>query len=219
MEIHKTSLLPSSSNALLTQYGEKVGDYFFAPLRKHIFTEQGIKRWYAWTLAGRPNEGTGFAAVNLGTETTVYEHVPIPANRIVLVSHAFETMAARVLIPSPGIYFITVSFVPVIFEGEYTVSVCANGKRLWDDLLSNAETNSQYSVFLRLTSSGFIDFAVNAEKAGQTVPCRAFVEYAVAQCDDATGHLKLRRDDRASGLDEDQIVQRHALRKLILQSG
>lgn len=208
--MHNANLLPSSSETLLTQYGEKVGDYFFAPLRKYTFTEQGIKRWYAWTLAGRPNEGTGFAAANLGSGTTVYEHVPVPPNRVVLVSHSFETMAARVHIASAGTYFIAVSFVPVFFEGEYTVSVCANGKRLWDDRISNTETNPQYSVFLRFTSPGFVDFAINAEKAGQTVPCRAFLQYGVAQCDDATGQLTLRCDDRASGLDESRIVQLHS---------
>lgn len=208
--MHNASLLPSSSRNFLTQYGEKVGDYFFAPLRKHTFTEQGIKRWYAWTLAGRPNEGTGFAAANLGSGTTIYEHVSIPPNRIVLVSHAFETMAARIHIASPGIYFITGSFVPVVFEGEYTVSVCANGKRVWDERVPNAETNPQYSVFLHFTSPGFVDFAVNAEKAGQTVPCRAFLQYAVAQCDDATGQLKLRCDDGVSGLDENRIIQLHS---------
>lgn len=208
--MHNASLLPSSSRNFLTQYGEKVGDYFFAPLRKHTFTEQGIKRWYAWTLAGRPNEGTGFAAANLGSGTTIYEHVPVPPNRIVLVSHAFETMAARIHIASPGIYFITGSFVPVVFEGEYTVSVCANGKRVWDERVPDAEANPQYSVFLHFTSPGFVDFAVNAEKTGQTVPCRAFLQYAVAQCDDATGQLKLRCDDGVSGLDENRIIQLHS---------
>lgn len=210
MEIRNANPLPCASKSLVTQYGEKVGDYFFAPLRKYTFTEQGIKRWYAWPLAARPNEGTGFAATNFGHVTTTYEHVPIPANRVVLVSHAFETMAIRVHIPSPGTYFITASFIPAVFEGEYAVAVCANGKRLWDGRISNAEESSQYSVFLRFTSSGFVDFSINTEKSKQTVPCRAFLKYAVVQCDEVTGQPQLRCDDRASGLDEAQIIQLHS---------
>lgn len=210
MEIRPVSPLPCASEALVTQYGEKVGDYFFSPLRKYSFTEQGVKRWYAPHLASRPQVGTGFAATNLGARTTTYELVPIPPRRTVVVSHSFETMAARTFVSSPGTYFVAVSFVPTNFEGEYVVTVCANGKRLWAASISNADCNPRYSIFLRFTTPGFVDFSVNADKEGQTAPCRAFIQYVFAKCDDATGALEIRCDDRASALGEEDVIDLHA---------
>ncbi|QDQ83138.1 Stf0 family sulfotransferase [Paraburkholderia megapolitana] len=206
MENQISKLPPYASDTFLTQYGEKVGDYFFSPLRKYTFTEQGIKRWYAPHLASRPQDGTGFAATSFGSALTTYELVPIPPHRTVLVSHAFETMAARVLISSPGTYFVAISFTPTTFEGEYVVTVCANGKRLWEESISEPAANPRYSAFLRLSTAGFIDFSINTKKENQTVSCRSFIQYTIIRCNEATGNPELRYDDHASGFDEREII-------------
>lgn len=202
--------LPCAQDAFSIQYGEKVGDYFFSRLRKHVFTEKGIKRWYAPHLASRPHDGRGFAATNYGETTAIHELVSIPPNRTVLVSHAFETIAARIFIPAAGTYFVAASFTPALFEGEYAVTVCANGNRLWENCISDVDCNSGYTAFLRLTSAGFIDLSINTEKEIQTVPCRSFIQYAIIKCDEKTGAFKLRCDDRASDFDEHQIADLHS---------
>jgi LPS sulfotransferase NodH len=201
--------LACASRSFGTRYGEKVGDYFFAPLRKYTFTERGVKRWYAPRLVARQHEGMGFAAINLGEEATVHENVPIPPQRAVLVAHAFETMAARVHVTSPGTYFIAAVFSPTGFEGPYVVTVGVNGKRLCQSTITH-DAQPRHGVFVRMTAPGFIDFANNADKEGQTVHCRTFVQYAVVRCDDATGALELRCDDRASDLEVREIVALHA---------
>lgn len=203
-------LVPCTSTPFATQYGEKVGDYFFSPLRKYSFTEQGVKRWYAPLLLGRPDQGRGFAAINLGDVTSTHENIPIPPQRAVLVAHAFETIAARVHVPSPGTYFVVALFSPVGYEGPYEVVVSANGKRLGASTVSDHACGTRHAAFVRLTASGFIDFAINTDKEGQIVACRTFVQYAVVRCDDATGALRLRCDDRASDLAEREIVELHA---------
>ncbi|MCX4159965.1 MULTISPECIES: Stf0 family sulfotransferase [Paraburkholderia] len=210
MENQTVNPLPSAQNTFLTQYGEKIGDYFFSPLRKYTFTEGGIKRWYAPNLASRPQDGTGFAATNLGAATSIYELVPIPPHRTVLVSHAFETMAARILIPSPGTYFVVATFTPTTFEGGYVITVCANGKRLWEDSISDINSAPRYAGFVKLTSTGFIDFTVNADRERQSASCRSFIQYAIIKCDDATGELKLRCDDRASDPGSNEIADFYA---------
>jgi LPS sulfotransferase NodH len=210
MEHHYVNSLPCLSKAFPVQYGEKVDDYFFSPLRKHIFVEQGVKRWYAPLLAARPRDGRGFAAINLGESDALHETVLIPPGNALLVAHAFETMAVRIHVPSPGTYFVAAQFVPVQFEGDYVVSVCANGKRMWDGRIGRSSRDVGHAVFLQLSEPGFVDFAINAEKAGQTVPCRALVRYALVRCDAATGALQLRCDDRAAALDEQALVEAHA---------
>lgn len=210
MEYLYVNSLPCLSKAFPTQYGEKVGDYFFSPLRKHIFTEQGIKRWYAPLLAARPRDGRGFAALNLGESSVLHETVLIPPGNALLVAHAFETMAVRIHVPSPGTYFVAAQFVPVQFEGDYVVSVCANGTRTWDGRIGRSDHDARHAVFLQLDEPGFVDFAINAEKVGQTVPCRAMVRYALVRCDAATGALQLRCDDCTAALDEQALVEAHA---------
>ncbi len=204
------NLIPCASKPFATQYGEKVGDYFFCPLRKYSFTEQGVKRWYAPLLLARPDHGRGFAAINLGDAISTHENIPIPPQRAVLVAHAFETIAARVHVPSPGTYFVAALFSPVGYEGPYEVVVSANGKRLGASTVSDHACGARHAAFVRLTASGFIDFAINTDKEGQNVACRSFVQYAVVRCDDVTGALQLRCDDRASDLAEREIVELHA---------
>ncbi|WP_321961137.1 Stf0 family sulfotransferase [Paraburkholderia sp. J7] len=202
--------LPCGSTALRTQYGEQVGDYFFAPLRKYKFTEDGVKRWYAPHLASRPQDGRGFSAINVGDAVSVHEQVPIPPNHALLVAHAYETMAMRTYIASPGLYFVMGSFVPALFEGGYVVSVCANGTRLWESEVADSASVRQYAAFLRFDTAGFVDFAINVEKAQQTAPSRAFILHAIVMCDAATGRLQLRLDDRVSGPSEREIVDQYA---------
>lgn len=203
-------LIPCTSTPFVTQYGEKVGDYFFSPLRKYSFTEHGVKRWYAPLLGGRPHDGRGFAAINLGDAVSTHESIVIPPQRAVLVAHAFETIAARVHVPSPGTYFVVALFSPVGYEGPYEVVVSANGKRLGTSTVSDHACGARHAAFVQLTAPGFIDFAINTDKVGQNVACRTFVQYAVVRCDDATGALQLRCDDRASNLAEREIVELHA---------
>ncbi|WP_146010033.1 hypothetical protein [Burkholderia sp. WAC0059] len=205
----KQDLLPCIPEPFFVQHGEKVGDYFFSPLRKFTFTGQGIKRWYAPRLAGRPEDGTGFAATNMGNATIVYEHVAIPPHQTVLVAHAFETMATRIYAPEPGTYFIAVSFTPPIFEGAYAVAVCANGHRIWKDDISSSSDLSRYFAFLHFHSPGFIDFSINIEKETQTAPCRSFIQSAIVRCEDSTGVLQIRCDDPAWGHSTSDIIDFH----------
>jgi LPS sulfotransferase NodH len=201
--------LVCASQPFPTRYGEKVGDYFFSPLRKYSFTEQGIKRWFAPLLVGRPRDGRGFGAINLGDGLGVHEGISIPAKRAVLVAHAFETMAARIYVDRPGTYFIASIFTPVGFEGPYVVTVCANGKRLYQSTVVDG-AQPRHGGFVRMTAPGFIDFANNADRDGQQVACRTFVQYAVVRCDDATGALRLRCDDRMSDMGVHEIAALHA---------
>ncbi|WP_166676939.1 Stf0 family sulfotransferase [Paraburkholderia caballeronis] len=211
VESPNSPLIPCIPKVLSVQYGEKAGSHGFFPHRRYIFTEQGIKRWWAPRLTVTPDAGTGFAAINLGDTAAAHEGIVIPVGRVVLVAHPFETMAARVHIPESGVYFIAARFAPAApFEGSYTVDVCANGRRIWEGVVSDLQSACLFCTFLRLTSAGFVDLATNAEKDGQTVPCRTFIQYAIVRCDDQTGAPFARYGDGASCFDEFEVLQLHA---------
>ncbi|RKP57774.1 porin [Pararobbsia silviterrae] len=117
--------LLNASQPFKIQYGEQIHHYFFAPLRKYAFTEKGVKRWYAPLLVGRKEGGRGFSAANFGEEASVHENIYTPPNQLVLVAHAYETMAIRVHVSVPGTFFIAAIFKSVGFEGPYVVATAA----------------------------------------------------------------------------------------------
>ena len=207
------SKIPSASRTFVTNFGELVCDVFFSPLRKTIFTAQGVKRWYGPHLVARPNDGVGFAAINQSDETASHEHIPIPPRQLVLVAHSFETMAARIHVNLPGTYFVVALFTPVIFEGTYNVNIGANGQRLWSSMVLNEECKLAHAQFIRMSSSGFIDFAINSDRDMSPLHSRAFrtfIQYAVVRCDDLSGALQFRYDDRGSDVPEAHLAAIHA---------
>ncbi len=210
VENNNKVLIARSPKALSVQYGEKSGSYAFSALRRYTFTEQGIKRWWAPRLTSTPDAGTGFAASNHGDASAEHEGIEIPVRGAVLVAHAFETMAARLTLPEPGVYFIAARFLAAApFDGPYIVDVCANGVRLWKDTIVSENSACMFKGFVRMMSSGFVDLATNAEKETQTVPCRTFIEYAIVRCDEQSGAPLLRYDDAVNGFDESTL--RHLL--------
>lgn len=202
--------IPRLATPLSIQYGEKSGDYSFFPYRRHIFTEQGIKRSITPRLTTTPNVGTGFAAINLGSAPASHEGIEIPVNRAVLVAHHFESVAARVRIEEPGVYFVAARFVAAApFEGAYAVDACVNGMRLWQSDIVDANSECSFSAFVDIATTSFVDLATNANKDGQTVPCRTFIEYAIVRCDERTGAPLLRCDDGISGIDAGEVLRLH----------
>jgi len=196
---------------LRAQFGEKVGDYCFSPLRKVCFLENGIMQWYAPCRYVSPHE-TGFAALNLDDRAARYEGFEIPARQLALVAQPYETMAARLHLEQPGTYFVAVSFQPLLFKGAYLVAVSANGRRLWEFRLANAEEGAQFSGWLEVAAASFVDLAINAEKAGQEVACRCAVRFAVFRCDSITGDPVERLDNRISDLSGEEIKKLYAYR-------
>lgn len=199
-----------SSQTFSIEYGEKVDDYFFSPLRKYTFTKSGVRRWYWPHLVARPNDGTGFAALNVSDDVASHENIFLPPGKLVLVAHSFETIAARIQITIPGTYFIVALFSPVNFEGPYHINLSANGIRLWEATVSNEACKLEHAHFVHMASTGFVDFAINTDRVAQTVPSRAFIQYAVIRCDDRSGAIQVRVDDRSSDLPEKDIIALHA---------
>ncbi|WP_183081422.1 Stf0 family sulfotransferase [Paraburkholderia fungorum] len=197
----------SFSAESVTEFGEEIDNFWFFAFRKHLYSDAGVKKWYAPPLGGAEEVNAGFALINLDNRTAMSDGLTLLPKQLLLVAHPRKTLAARVRLVKEGLYCIVAEFSSDATASAFSVAVNVNGQSIWEREFKDKEVCSVYAGHLNLAENSFVDFLINSRPKGDSEPCKAGLRFALFKCDEVTGAVRFRCDDECSSLDTTEALK------------
>jgi LPS sulfotransferase NodH len=191
----------------VTEFGEEIDNFWFFAFRKYLYTDAGVKKWYAPPLVGASEVNAGIALINLDNRTAISDGLTLSPKQLLLVAHPRKALAARVRLVGEGLYCIVAEFSSDTIASAFSVAVNVNGQSIWEREVKDKDGRSVYAGHLNLAENSFVDFLVNSRPEGNSEPCKAGLRFAIFKCDEATGVVRFRCDDECSSIDTTEALK------------